>query len=161
MGAGKTTLGKQLAQQLGCPFIDTDSYIEEKEGHSVSEIFAEGGEEHFRSLEEKYLEDILENHVSGQPETLENNRDCTLVISLGGGMVTRKVCAELIDKFTYCIYLRTDIDTLLKRLRNDVGTRPMLAGAEGGNLRSTIETLYRQREPLYRALARKIIDVRQ
>lgn len=161
MGAGKTTLGKQLAQQLGCPFIDTDSYIEEKEGHSVSEIFAEGGEEHFRSLEEKYLEDILENHVSGQPETLENNRDCTLVISLGGGMVTRKVCAELIDKFTYCIYLRTDIETLLKRLRNDVGTRPMLAGAEGGDLRSTIETLYRQREPLYRALARKIIDVRQ
>jgi len=161
MGAGKSTLGKQLSQQLGCPFIDTDAYIEEKEGHTVREIFAEGGEEHFRELEEKYLEDILEDHISGQPETLDNNKDCTLVLSLGGGMVTRKACAELIDRFTYCIYLRADIDTVLKRLDGNVSSRPMLSGAEGAELRSTIDTLFRQREPLYLALAKKVIDVRE
>jgi len=161
MGAGKSTLGRQLSEQLGCPFIDTDAYIEEKEGRTVREIFAEGGEEHFRELEEKYLEDILEAHISGRPETLENSRDCTLVLSLGGGMVTRKACAELIDRFTFCIYLRADINTVLKRLEGDTSSRPMLGGTEGEELRTTIETLFRQREPLYLAIARKVIDVKQ
>lgn len=159
MGAGKSTLGKQLSEQLGCPFIDTDAYIEEKEDTTIREIFSQKGEEHFRELEEKYLEDILEDHVSSQPETLEDKANCTLVLSLGGGMVTRRACADLIDRFTYCIYLKADPELIFRRISADAASRPVLGEARGQELALTIEKLYRQREPLYRALARKTIEI--
>ncbi|MBO7764442.1 MAG: dephospho-CoA kinase, partial [Bacteroidales bacterium] len=58
MGAGKSTIGKQLAQSIKCPFIDLDAYIEEKECETISEIFGEKGEGGFRELELNYLEDL-------------------------------------------------------------------------------------------------------
>ena len=72
MGAGKSTIGKQLAQSIKCPFIDLDAYIEEKEGKTISEIFGEKGEGGFRELELNYLEDVLEDHIAEHPETLED-----------------------------------------------------------------------------------------
>ncbi len=160
MAAGKTTLGRELARQLGAPFIDTDAYIEEKEDRTIREIFADKGEEYFRELEEKYLEDILEEHVSQHSETLEDTANCSLVLSLGGGMVTRRACAELVDRFTYCIYLKADPELLFKRLSADPASRPMLNDAQGQELSRTIEELYRQREPLYAALAKKVIPIK-
>lgn len=159
MGAGKTTTGAQLAKALKCPFTDLDSYIEKKEGKTITEIFEDGGEAHFRTLEENYLQDVLENHISEHPETLDDadkeTKVCTLVLSLGGGIVTNPTAAELITRFTYCIYIKTDIETILKRLEEETSTRPMLSGE--GTLREKIEKLYYEREPLYRRLAKKII----
>ena len=72
MGAGKTTIGKQLAQSVKCPFVDLDAYIEEKEGKTISEIFEQSGEKGFRDMEFNYLQDILEDHIAEHPETLED-----------------------------------------------------------------------------------------
>ena len=88
MAAGKTTMGRELSARLGAPLIDTDAYIEEREGKTISEIFAAEGESGFRRIEAECLEDILEEHISQHPETLEDMTRCTLVLSLGGGIVT-------------------------------------------------------------------------
>lgn len=157
MGAGKSTLGEQLAKSLDAPFIDTDTYIVEKEGHTIREIFDTSGEGAFRQLEEKYLQDILEDHISNHPDTIDDSTHCTLVLSLGGGIVTNPVCTDLISRFTYCIYIKSDPETLFARLEGDTAARPLLQGEEGDTLRHKIETLYREREPLYESLARKII----
>ena len=123
MAAGKTTMGRELSAKLGAPLIDTDAYIEEREGKTVSEIFAAEGESGFRRIEEECLEDILEEHISQHPETLEDMTRCTLVLSLGGGIVTTPGCRNLISRFTYCVYVKTDIDTILDRLSKDTSWR--------------------------------------
>ena len=83
MAAGKTTMARELSAKVGAPMIDTDAYIEEREGKTISEIFAAVGEPGFRKIEEECLEDILEEHISEHPETLEDMHRCTLVLSLG------------------------------------------------------------------------------
>ena len=103
MAAGKTTMARELSAKVGAPMIDTDAYIEEREGKTVSEIFAAVGEPGFRKIEEECLEDILEEHISEHPETLEDMHRCTLVLSLGGGIVTTPGCRDLISRFTYCV----------------------------------------------------------
>lgn len=175
MASGKTTLGQQLAQSLRCDFIDLDQHIEEKEGKTVAEIFATTSEAHFRELEEKYLEDLLEEHISDNPQTLEDlpprsddsaddaaipTRNCTLVLSVGGGCVMSDLCAELLDRFTCCIYLETDFNALFARLEQpqQQENRPLISGAaQSGQMREQIEKIFRQREPHYRKLARKTI----
>ena len=94
MAAGKTTMARELSAKVGAPMIDTDAYIEEREGKTVSEIFAAVGEPGFRKIEEECLEDILEEHISEHPETIEDMHRCTLVLSLGGGIVTTPGCRE-------------------------------------------------------------------
>ena len=132
MAAGKTTMARELSAKVGAPMIDTDAYIEEREGKTISEIFAAVGEPGFRKIEEECLEDILEEHISEHPETLEDMHRCTLVLSLGGGIVTTPGCRDLISRFTYCVR----------------GDTP---------LRDVIDRLYREREPLYEALARTTV----
>ena len=145
MAAGKTTMGRELSAKLGAPLIDTDAYIEEREGKTVSEIFAAGGESGFRRIEEECLEDILEEHISQHPETLE---DMTR---------TTPGCRDLISRFTYCVYVKTDIDTILDRLSKDTGGRTLLENRGDASLRQVIERLYKEREPLYEALARTTV----
>ena len=176
MAAGKTTMGSQLAQSLRCEFLDLDQYIEEKEGKTIAEIFAENSEAHFRKLEEQYLEDILEAHIADHPETLEDlpprnqdssaqdgmlpERSCTLVISVGGGCVMSELWSELLDRFTYCIYLESDFHTLFARLNQseELGKRPLASeAANSSKMKEHLEKIFRQREPHYRKLARKTI----
>jgi shikimate kinase len=173
MGAGKTTIGKQLAQSIKCPFIDLDAYIEEKEGKTISEIFEAVSEAGFREKELNYLQDILEDHITQHPETLDDlppftpestaddapvaTRGCTMVLSLGGGIVTNPECADLISRFTYCMYIHTDIEVIKQRLSQqaEAAGRPMLGGESGDALLARIEKLYKERTPLYTRLARK------
>lgn len=161
MAAGKTTLGRELASSLKAPFIDMDAYIEEKEGKTIPEIFEASGESHFRTIELNYLEEILEEHISEKPETLEEEyKKCTLVISTGGGIVTTKECRDLLTRFTYCVYLKVDMETLFERLEKESENRPMLKTEPANEkiaIRSTIERLYHERAPLYEEIAQKII----
>ena len=138
MAAGKTTMGRELSAKLGAPLIDTDAYIEEREGKTVSEIFAAGGESGFRRIEEECLEDILEEHISQHPDTTPG-------------------CRDLISRFTYCVYVKTDIDTILDRLSKDTGGRTLLENRGDASLQQVIERLYKEREPLYEALARTTV----
>ena len=137
--------------------IDTDQYIEEKQGKTISEIFAEGGEAGFRRIEEQSLEDILEEHISSHPETLEDMTHCSLILSLGGGIVITPGCRDLISRFTYCIYVKAGLDTLLERLSKDTGGRTLLENRGEASLRDVIERLYHEREPLYESLARTTV----
>ena len=164
MGAGKTTMGAVLARQLGAPFTDLDSVIEQKQGCSISQIFSEKGEAGFREIEEDVFESVLEEHISEHPETIDDFSKCTLVLSLGGGIVTTEGCRDLIKRFTYCIWVRSDLSKISGRLQGaEASKRPMLdvPGADSPDAESLLKhimELYAAREPLYRSLAQKVLD---
>ena len=89
MGAGKTTVGRAIAKTLACEFADTDALIEADQGKSVSEIFVEDGEPHFRLVEESVVIDALNS------ETLDNG-----VLSLGGGAVMNDEVQKALSRST-------------------------------------------------------------
>ncbi len=109
MGSGKTTLGKVVAQLLGEPWIDLDTYIVSQEGKSISQIFGEHGEAYFRSLEVQYLKEVLEKEEG--------------VVSTGGGIITTPTNIErLREELT--VYLAYPFDRLYHRIVGDT-TRPL------------------------------------
>ena len=144
MGCGKSSIGRRLSELLCCRFMDLDEEIEKKEGRSIAEIFAADGEEAFRDIEEESLGIIL----SGEQR-------CT-ILSLGGGTIMRKECAEMVGERTLCIYLKASVDTLVKNLEGETEGRPMLAS--GRPLRDRITELMAQRSSTYEMTAHIIID---
>ena len=139
MGSGKTTVGKVLADFLGCPFMDLDDLIVKKAGKSIPEIFAQDGEPAFRQLEARLLR-----------QTVEKYTENTVVLALGGGAVTAPVSASLLREKTVCIYLRATLETLLARLEGETAGRPLADASLADRLAA--------REPLYEETAHVIID---
>ena len=139
MGSGKTTVGKVLADFLGCPFFDLDDLVVKKAGKSIPEIFAEDGEPAFRQLEARLLR-----------QTVEKYSENTAVLALGGGAVLAPASAALLHEKTVCIYLRASLDTLLERLAGETAGRPLAGDAMAERLAS--------REPLYEETAHVIMD---
>lgn len=116
MGCGKSSVGKILATLLPeYRLIDLDSYIEEKRGLTIPEIFNEYGEAAFRRMEREALEEIFSD--KSRPRA---------ILSLGGGTVTTEECRRLIRQHTDCFYLRATTDTLLDNLEGHSDGRPML-----------------------------------
>lgn len=116
MGCGKSSVGKILATLLpDCRLIDLDTYIEEKQGKNIPEIFNEYGEAAFRRMEREALEEIFSD--KSRPRA---------ILSLGGGTVTSEQCRQLIRQHTDCFYLRATTDTLLDNLEGHSDGRPML-----------------------------------
>ena len=116
MGCGKSSVGKILATLLPeCRLIDLDTYIEEKQGKNIPEIFNEYGEAAFRRMEREALEEIFRD--PDRPRA---------ILSLGGGTVTSEQCRQLIRQHTDCFYLRATTDTLLDNLEGHSDGRPML-----------------------------------
>lgn len=158
MGCGKSSVGKILATLLPeCCLIDLDTYIEEKQGKGIPEIFNEYGEAAFRQMEHEALEEIFSDHA--RPRA---------ILSLGGGTVTSESCRKLIRRHTECFYLRATTGTLLSNLEGHSEGRPMLSSAlppsteipnEKDGLRQRIESLMRTRSPQYLATAHHIIDI--
>lgn len=134
MGAGKTTVGRLVADALGCPFLDLDQLIEKKAGRSIPAIFAADGEKGFRRLEKQVLE-----------QTVKKYAETTAILSLGGGSVTLPGAVDLLQEKTLCIYLEASLETLLSRLEGQTGERPMAS--------EDLPTLLAAREPLYRQAA--------
>ena len=177
MGCGKSSVGRKLSELLCCPFIDLDTAIEEQTGRSIPEIFATDGETAFRQMELDALRSIIlcstaagrvqkQSLPSSMGPTLCGQRGSTvsapsllphnpMVLSLGGGAVMTPECAELVRENTLCIYLRTSVDTLVKRLSDEAAGRPLLQGVE---LRDRIETLMVQRTEIYESTAHQIIE---
>lgn len=139
MGSGKTTVGRVLADALGCPFLDLDDLIVKKAGKTIPEIFAQDGEPAFRQLEARLLR-----------QTVEKYAESTVVLALGGGAVTTPASATLLHEKTVCIYLRATLETLLQRLSGETAGRPLADDAMAGRLVA--------REPLYEETAHVIID---
>lgn len=134
MGAGKTTVGRLVADALGCPFLDLDQLIEKKAGRSIPAIFAADGEKGFRRLEKRVLE-----------QTVKKYAETTAILSLGGGSVTLPGAVDLLQEKTLCIYLEASLETLLSRLEGQTGERPMAS--------EDLPALLAAREPLYRQAA--------
>jgi shikimate kinase len=111
MGAGKTSIGKILAEKLRLEFCDLDELIGRERGKTISRLFAEDGEDFFRDLESKKLLTI--SRKSGQ------------IISTGGGVVLREANWEVMEKGGITIYLKASTDILWSRIRND-SSRPLL-----------------------------------
>ena len=158
MGCGKSSVGKSLATLLPeCRLIDLDSYIEEKQGKNIPEIFNESGEAAFRRMEREALEEIFSD--SARPRA---------ILSLGGGTVTSEPCRQLIHRHTECFYLRATTETLLGNLEGHSEGRPMLSSNqqpcteipnEKEALRHRIESLMHARSPQYLATAHHIINI--
>lgn len=136
-GAGKSTVGRELAKRLSVPFIDTDRIVEERAGKTVSEIFIDDGEAEFRRLEKLAVLDSL--------------LDPNAVVSLGGGAVMdADVRNEL--KLQTTIWLKTSIPSALRRTSMNQN-RPLLLEAP----RATLIKLLEQREGFYQEVATKVV----
>lgn len=140
MGAGKTSVGKELAELLGCALYDTDQETERRAGMTIFDIFRFQGEESFRKMETDTLRALLDQ--AGQ------NGGYT-VISAGGGLALREENQRLLREHAVCIYLKTSPEQVLLRLQGDT-TRPLL---QGGNVREKVEGLLAARGPVYEKAA--------
>ena len=135
MGAGKTTLGKALAKDLGISFIDLDQYIENRYMKSVSQLFAIRGEQGFRELESRMLREAGEFD--------------DVIVSCGGSTPLIGDNMDYMLAQGKTVYLKCDNDTLLRRLEVASATRPLIAGKSHDELAEFIESETRHREPGY------------
>lgn len=142
MGSGKTTTGLRLSWKLKMPVEDTDKLIEKKAGCSISEIFANRGEEAFRQMETELLQEISE-------------RSYARIFSVGGGTPVREENRVLLKKCGTVVYLRIQPETVFERLKDDK-TRPLLQCEDP---LEKIKNLMQQRREAYESCADLIIDV--
>ncbi|WP_040692242.1 shikimate kinase, partial [Nocardia vinacea] len=133
-GAGKSTIGRKLARELGVELYDTDAGIERETGRTIPEIFTEDGEPEFRRIEEQVVRRAI---------LAERG-----VVSLGGGAVLSKDTRELLRNRTV-VYLEISVAEGLRRTGAST-QRPLLNGADPG---AKYRELMRKRRPLYREVA--------
>lgn len=130
-GAGKTTVGRIVAEKLGAGFFDTDSIIVRKMQMPVSRIFAEHGEIKFRAIEQE----AMAQAISGPPA----------VISPGGGWIAQPGAIHSAKDKAFVVYLKAMALTASKRVTGE-GTRPLLVGADPVE---AMRVLFKEREPFY------------
>ncbi|MFH1138413.1 MAG: bifunctional shikimate kinase/3-dehydroquinate synthase [Pseudomonadota bacterium] len=130
MGAGKTTVGKSLAELLNRKFVDLDQVLEKELGTSINEIFSSRGEEYFRDQESRFLEKI--------------SRRNRIVAATGGGVVQRENNLALMKQHGRTVYLETDLDACARRLgERETASRPLWRD------RAALTALFEKRKPLY------------
>ena len=139
MGAGKSTIGKRLARDIGLEFVDSDTEISQAAGCSVSDMFEIYGETMFRDLEKRVLLRLL----NGDP----------VVIATGGGAFINAEIREAIRLKAISVWLRADVETLVERVSRRE-SRPLL---KTGDKRATLARLMDERHPVY-AEADIVID---
>ncbi|MCR5130352.1 MAG: shikimate kinase [Prevotella sp.] len=144
MGAGKTTVGKELAKALGLTFYDLDWYITTRMRKTVKEIFDERGEEGFRTIEHNMLHEVAE---------FEN-----VIISCGGGTPCFFDNMEYMNQQAETIYLKATPEVLHKHLKMGKGVRPLLLNKTPEEVAEFIDNQLQEREKYY-SQARHIIDV--
>ena len=144
MGAGKTTIGKALSKELGITFYDLDWYIESRMRKTVSEIFAERGEEGFRKIEYNMLHEVAEFE--------------DVIISCGGGTPCFFDNMDYLNQQGLTVYLKAEPEVLYKHLQMAKVERPLLKGKSKEELLTFIKEQLDKREPFY-TKARYTLDV--
>ncbi len=135
MGSGKTYVGKRLAASLHVPFIDLDVYIHQQEKRSITQIFADSGEEHFRVLEKRYLRQLT--------------RQFQGVIATGGGAPCFYENMKWMNKKGTTVFLDVSIPTILQRLKQKRNTRPLIANKNDAELNAFIIKKSKERRLFY------------
>ena len=137
MGCGKSSLGRKIAKSANMRFVDMDSLIEQKEGASVSDIFAFAGEEYFRRTERNLIEELAQE-------------DEDMVISTGGGVPTWQDNMERINSIGESFYLRRSAKQIASRLSpHGRQKRPKLRGLNDEELVEFMTRNMAEREPFY------------
>jgi shikimate kinase len=131
MGAGKTTVGRRLAEKLGFAFVDADHEIELAAGQTIPEIFAQHGEAYFRDGERKVIARLLENGAQ--------------VLATGGGAFMNAETRATIKRNAISIWLRADFDLLMRRVRRR-SNRPLL---QNDDPEAVMRKLIAERYPVY------------
>ena len=144
MGAGKTTVGKELAKRLGVTFYDLDWYIETRMRKKVKQIFDERGEEGFRKIEYNMLHEVAE---------FEN-----IVLACGGGTPCFYDNMEYMNSQSDVVYLRGTPDILFRHLKMGKGVRPLLLGKSDEELLAFIKEQLTIREKFYMQ-AKHVVDI--
>ena len=144
MGAGKTTVGKALAKELGVQFYDLDWYIETRRHKTVTQIFAEMGEEGFRRIEHNMLHEVAEFE--------------DVVISCGGGTPCFFDNMDYMNQQGQVVYLKAEPEVLIEHLSMARTERPLLKGKSPEELKEFIKEQLHARETYYNK-ARYIFDV--
>ena len=140
MGAGKSTIGKQLARELGKQFRDSDSEIEKRTGVSIDVIFDIEGEQGFRQRETRILKELVEERG--------------IVLATGGGAILALENRQLLSDNGLIIYLKASAEHLAGRVKLD-RRRPLL---QTGDKLAKIRELMTQRDPVYQQLADLVVE---
>jgi shikimate kinase len=138
MGAGKTTVGKKLANLLKLPVLDTDKEIEKREGRKISQIFADQGEAVFRELETAMLQELPTSNA---------------IITTGGGIILSNTNKEWMKEHGTIVFLYANPDEISKRLELDQ-TRPLLQKDK----QHAIDQIYKQLLPIYESICDLLVD---
>lgn len=142
MGAGKTTIGRLLAQFLKRDFLDCDRVIEEQSGASIPWIFDKEGEDGFRHRETSTLKQLTQDYGS------------LIVLATGGGVVMREDNHDILRQGGLVVYLYATVEQQLQRTSKS-NNRPMLYG---GDPKEILTNLFSERDPLYRKTSALIVE---
>ena len=140
MGAGKTSIGRRIAERFGLQFVDADHHVEQRTGATIAAILEHVGEAGFRERERAALSELL----AGQGQ----------LVATGGGAVLDAENRRRMRERGFVVYLRAGLESQLKRLQRD-RTRPLLQRADREDV---LRELARAREPLYREVADLVMD---
>lgn len=143
MGAGKTTIGKSIAEKLNIKSIDIDEEIEKREKCTVAEIFEKSGENYFRTLENKLLQELL--------------IDEDVIISTGGGIITADENCKILKNEKQVIFLDANSNTIIDHISDEIDKRPLLKNSL--DLHKTINDLLDKRKEKYKEVSDLVIDV--
>jgi len=141
MGCGKSTIGSKAARAFDYRFMDTDAMIEQEEGRTIAELFAQNGETYFRERETETIKRLL-----AEPKGF--------VLATGGGLPMQEQNRSLLKKLGTVIYLKCSQETLVERLSGDT-KRPLLAT---GELEEKVRTMLAVRGPVYESVADVVLE---
>ena len=136
MGCGKTTQGKKLAKELGYYFIDLDDYISNQRDITITDLFKEVGEDEFRKIETKALQECIQDNVKA-------------LIAVGGGTPCFNSNIDAMKSNGKVVYLKMDAEALYNRLFNENQDRPLIKDKENEEMLMYIENLLKTREAFY------------
>ncbi len=140
MGAGKSTIGKQLANKLNCEFFDSDKEIEKSTGADITWVFDVEGEDGFRNREEKIINELTKKHG--------------IILATGGGSIISRKTRTFLSSRGTVVYLKTTVEKQFLRTQKDK-KRPLLQG--NSSRYEVLQTLANERNSLYEEIADIII----